>query len=111
MFMPDASDFIHNSLHCEWAYIANLDEDKFEIWKGLQSEPDSENDRYPQEADRTGYYPCTMLKEYDLNNLPEQGIYLSDYFFFKDLYFPCELNRASFKGHVKFWDTITNIDT
>jgi hypothetical protein len=85
MFMPDASDFINNSLHCEWAYIANLDDNKFEVWKGLQSEPDSDNERYPQETDRTGYYPCTMLRAYDLENLPEQGTYLSDYFFFRDL--------------------------
>ncbi|VGO19129.1 hypothetical protein [Pontiella sulfatireligans] len=85
MFMPDASDFIHNSLHCERAYIANLDDKKFEVWKGLQSEPDSENERYPQEAARTGYYLCTMLRSYDLEKLPEQGTYLSDYFFFRDL--------------------------
>ena len=32
MFMPDATDFIQNSLHCEWAYIANLDTREFEVW-------------------------------------------------------------------------------
>lgn len=84
MFMPDASDFIQNSLFCEWGYIANLDSEKFEIWKGQQTKPDPEN-RYGTEHDRMGYYPCQMIKEYDLHNLPEPGSYLSDYFFFRDL--------------------------
>ena len=84
MFVPDASDFIHNSLFCEWGYIANLDTEKFEIWKGLQEKPDPKN-RYGTEHDRMGYYPCQLIKEYDLKDLPEPGSYLSDYFFFRDL--------------------------
>lgn len=85
MYMPDASVFILNSLHCEWAYIANLDDNKFEIRKGLQQEPDPENFRYQQTTDRTGYYPCNKLKGYDQDNLPKDGTFLSDYYFFKDL--------------------------
>ena len=84
MFVPDASDFIHNSLFCEWGYITNLDTEKFEIWKGQQSKPDPEN-RYGTEHDRMGYYPCQRIKEYDLHHLPEPGTFLSDYFFFRDL--------------------------
>lgn len=84
MFMPDASDFIQNSLHCEWAYIANLDDWKFEIWNGGQTKPDPDN-RYGQEEDRMGYYPCKMVKAYELEDLPEPGRYLSDYFFFRDV--------------------------
>ena len=84
MFMPDSSDFINNSLFCEWAYVANLDSNKYEIWKGLQTKPDPDN-RYGQEVDRMGYYPCQMVKEYDLMDLPEPGYYLSDYYFYRDL--------------------------
>lgn len=84
MFMPDASDFIHNSGFCEWAYVANLDSQKYEIWKGLQTNPDPDN-RYGQDADRMGYFPCQKIKEYDLMNLPEPGYYLSDYNFYRDL--------------------------
>ncbi len=84
MFMPDSSDFINNSLFCEWAYVANLDSNKYEIWKGLQTKPDPDN-RYGQEVDRMGYYPCQMIKEYDLMDLPEPGYYLSDYYFYRDL--------------------------
>jgi hypothetical protein len=84
MFMPDASDFIHQSLHCDWAYVANLDSKKYEIWKGMQTKPDPDN-RYGQERDRMGYYPCQKIKEYDLMDLPQPGYYLSDYNFYKDL--------------------------
>ncbi len=84
MFVPDASDFIHNSLFCEWGYIANLDTEKFEIWKGQQSKPDPES-RYGTKHDRMGYYPCQLIKEYDLHNLPEPGRYLQDYFFSREL--------------------------
>ena len=83
-FMPDASDFIRNSLHCEWAYIANLDDWKFEVWRGGQTKPDPEN-RYGEEADRMGCFPCEKVKAYELEDLPEPGRYLSDYFFFREL--------------------------
>ena len=88
MFMPDASDFINNSLHCNWAYITNLDTEKFEIWKGNQLEPDSEDNRlveepnrYGTEADRMGYYPCAMVRQYDLKDLPNPGLFLTYYSF------------------------------
>ena len=84
MFLPDASDFIYNSRFCEWAYIVNLDEWKFEIWKGGQMKPNSEN-RYGAEKDRMGFYSCDMAKAYELEDLPEPGRYLSDYYFFREL--------------------------
>ena len=87
-FMPDASDFIRDSRHCAWAYIANLDTEEFEVWKGNQHEPDSEDNRmveeanrYGQEPDRMGYYPCAMVKNYDLNDLPNPGLFLTYYSF------------------------------
>jgi hypothetical protein len=84
MFMPDASDFICNSLYCDWAYIVNLDTNHFEVWKGQQTKLNPEN-RYGKEADRMGYYPCIRIEGYDLKHLPEPGRYLSDYLFFREL--------------------------
>jgi len=90
--MPDASDFIRDSKHCEWAYIVNLDSEQFEVWKGNQLEPDSEDNRlveepnrYGQEADRMGYYPCAMVKNYSLDDLPNPGLFLTYYSFSGDL--------------------------
>lgn len=87
-FMPDASDFIRDSRHCDWVYIANLDTSQFEVWKGNQLEPDSEDNRlieeenrYGREEDRMGYYPCTMVRNYDLEALPNPGFFLAYYSF------------------------------
>lgn len=84
MFMPDASDFIHNSLFCEWAYVANLDNNEFEVWKGLQNKPDPDS-RYGTEADRMGYYPCSKQIGYDLDNLPDPVRFMADYKLYRDI--------------------------
>ena len=91
-FMPDASDFIRDSRHCQWAYIANLDTERFEVWKGNQLEPDHEDNRlveeenrYSREMNRMGYYPCAMVRSYDLSDLPNPGLFLTYYSFSGDL--------------------------
>ncbi|VGO19130.1 hypothetical protein [Pontiella sulfatireligans] len=91
-FMPDASDFIRDSQHCEWAYITNLDTNQFEVWKGNQLEPDhednrmvEEDNRYGKDMDRMGYYPCAMVRSYDFEELPNPGLFLTYYSFSGDL--------------------------
>lgn len=74
--MIDASDFICDSLFCEWAYIVNLDTDKLEVYKGFQKSPDNSN-RFGKKC-RDGYYPCKMIKEYDLKNLPTKTEFLKE---------------------------------
>lgn len=84
MFMPNASDFVYDSRHCEWAYIVNLDTEQFEVWKGNQLKQDFEN-HYGQEPDRMGYYPCSMLMGYALDDLPDPVRFMADYTFYQDL--------------------------
>lgn len=57
-FFPYDS-FIKNSLFCEWAYVANLDTEEFEIWKGFQKEP-CERNRYGKKR-VDGYFPCRKI--------------------------------------------------
>jgi len=73
----DYSDFIKDSLFCEWAYIINLDKETLEVWEGFQEEPSNPN-RYGIEKNESGYYPCKMVKEYPLNNLPDKEIFIKD---------------------------------
>lgn len=77
-FIPTANDFIYDSLFCDWAYIANLDSNRFEVWRGLQREPDRQPNRYGNEADRTGYFPCRQILGYSLGNLPPETQLLKD---------------------------------
>lgn len=71
-FMVDSADFIKSSLFCEWAYIINLDTNKLEIWNGWRKHP-SKNNRYGTEKS-DGYYPCKMVKEFDLGSIPEDWL-------------------------------------
>ncbi|WP_309399967.1 hypothetical protein [Cerasicoccus maritimus] len=78
-FMADGSDFIYDSLHCEWAYIVNLDAHAFEVWRGKQLNPSEEGaKRYDMGPDRMGYYPCALLKSYRLNELPDKRTFRKD---------------------------------
>ena len=68
------NDFIKDSLFCEHAYIVNLDSRKLECYDGFQKAPDETN-RYGHDCD-DGYYPCKIIHEFDLNNLPSEKEFL-----------------------------------
>ena len=65
--MEDNSDFIKDSLFCEYAYIINLDTHDLEYWRGFQEEPDPFN-RYGCDV-RDNYYPCKLLLKIPLNKI------------------------------------------
>ena len=65
IFMIQSIDFILNSLFCEYAYIINLDNLTLEYYVGYQKEPQKGN-RYGVKPDEDGYYPCKLVKAYDL---------------------------------------------
>jgi hypothetical protein len=75
----DAGEFIYDSLFCEWAYIVNLDTNKFEVYKGFQ-EKKHKKGRYGQKTnsagDRDKYYGCALVGEFDLENLPTDDDFL-----------------------------------
>lgn len=77
-YMIDSSEFIKDSLFCEWGYIVNLDTMKLEVWKGFQEVPDEMN-RYGTEVNETGYYPCKLIKEYPLRDLPTDEEFIQDF--------------------------------
>ena len=55
-FWPENNDFIDDHLFCEWAYVIDLDERKFEIYRGSSS----------------------ALGRYDLHDLPDRDQFLED---------------------------------
>lgn len=73
VFMTNGSDFIQDSLFCEYAYIINLDDEVLEFYEGFQKEPQVDN-RYGTTPDDNGYYPCKLsftipLDEIDFSNI------------------------------------------
>lgn len=70
--MIDGDGFQNDSLFCEWAYIIDLDGQKFEIYRGFQESPhDKGRFASHEEPNRSGYYPVALVAEYPLDNLPE----------------------------------------
>lgn len=69
-YMIDNSDFIKDSLFCEWAYIINLTTNKLEIYQGHRTRKNRKSNRYKATKPYNGYYACEMLIQFDLNNLP-----------------------------------------
>lgn len=83
-YMIDYADFIKNSLFCEWAYLINLDTEMFEVWRGYQQKPVKGN-RYGVQFDENTktsigerYFPCRMVKEYRLAELPTNDDFLKE---------------------------------
>jgi len=70
--MIDSHEFINDSLFCEWAYVVNFDERVLEVYKGFQREPHAKG-RYASAvcSPEQGYYPCALIKEFSLNDLPK----------------------------------------
>lgn len=75
-YMPDAGEFIQDSLFCEWAYIVNLDDNVLEVYQGFQTEPHTLG-RYGQAmptppsdwAPQYLGYPCALIAQFDISTL------------------------------------------
>lgn len=69
--LSDQIEFAKDSLFCEWAYVVDLDQNRFEIYKGFQQEPHTEGRFASYEQDR-GYFPVRLIKSYPLDALPSK---------------------------------------
>lgn len=57
--LPDSTNFMYDSLFCEYAYTFNLDTMELEFWNGFQKKPYKKN---PFGAEKTGgYYPVRKV--------------------------------------------------
>jgi len=82
--MVDDESFLGDSLFCEWAYIINVDDGVLEVYIGGNKKPDQEG-RYAhfEEVDPPGYreeiyYGVVLVKEYPLDDLPDEKQFLAD---------------------------------
>lgn len=82
ILLKDGSDFINDSLMCEWAYVIDFKTSTFEVYEGfIQSKPKKGDRFYSEEPNKSGYYPCQLTKKYDLDNLPSEDEFIE---YFKD---------------------------
>lgn len=68
-------DFAANSLFCEWGYVIDFDKEIFEIYRGFNERPLTENDRFYflAEKEREGgaeWHGIRKCTEYGLDSIP-----------------------------------------
>ena len=79
-------DFAADSLFCEWAYVIDIDTNKFEVYKGFNHEELNSDERFYFLEDKRDkenivgkdYHPIKFVKSYDLNNLPDEKIFIAE---------------------------------
>lgn len=72
-FMIDNSEFMKDSLFCEWAYVINLTTNKLEIYRGFQKKP-QKNRYYTRKQICKGYYNVKLVIEFPLDNIPDDWV-------------------------------------
>lgn len=65
--IPDGSDFVNDSLFCEWGYLVNLDEQVLEVYRGFQTQSHdlgrfAGSSRKVNEHDSSEYAPIALLR-------------------------------------------------
>ena len=67
----DDTSFLYNSLFCEWAYIINLDKNKFEVYKGMnEKKPEGRFSEVPKNVN--GYYAVSLIEIFPFDKLPPE---------------------------------------
>lgn len=66
MFLA-APSWLGDSLFCEYAYIANLDEGALEVYEGFQKAPHEKGRYHDYERGSEGYYPVALVETFKLN--------------------------------------------
>jgi len=72
--MIDNSEFLKDSLFCEWAYIVNLDDESLDVYHGFQKEPPTKGLFSGNTESRNDYYPVDMIKSYPISNISNISI-------------------------------------
>lgn len=60
----DDISFVADSLFCEYAYVIDLDKDTFEIYRGFNQQPLTEEDRFYDLSSAGEYQPVSLLRSY-----------------------------------------------
>lgn len=79
IWLRDSTDFAGDSLFCEYAYVIDLDKEKFEVYQGFNQQPLEEGERFKNVKvdEKSEYTPVRKIKEFDFNDLPTEDDFVS----------------------------------
>lgn len=82
--LSDSSTFALDGLFCEWAYVINLDDSSFEVYKGFNQESNKSYgvftplyENTPSE-ESSSYTPVVKVITYAISDLPKDEDFLKD---------------------------------
>lgn len=76
--LDNSYDFASNSLWCEWAYLIDLDQNIFEVYKGMNRDELTIQDRfYPLSEEEYIHKPVKIIRSFPLNELPSENEFVS----------------------------------
>lgn len=84
IILRSSIEFASDSLFCEWAYVVDLDNGTFEVYRGFNHKPVPAGERFSlfslrkEAGDDEQYYPIRHVKTYDLAALPEKDAFVKE---------------------------------
>ena len=75
-------DFAADGLFCEWAYVIDLDNRRFEVYTGFHKEPLTEKDRFyflKDKEEGNGYSGIHMVTSWSLDDLPTKEAFIKTF--------------------------------
>jgi len=80
----DETDFLADSLMCEWAYVIDLDQLTLEVFRGFNKKPLDERERFHRLTELSRkewrgadqYFPVRHLRSWRLDDLPSDEAFL-----------------------------------
>lgn len=77
--LRNALDFAADSLFCEWAWLIDMDAGTFEGYKGFNTTPLTEEDRFYflRDQEENGYNGVKLAAKWSLNELPTNEDFLA----------------------------------
>ena len=72
-------EFAEDSLYCEYCYVIDLDKETFEVYKGFNRDPLTQDDRFfhlQKLEDDTEFFPVRIMGLYRLDDLPDDETFL-----------------------------------
>ena len=83
ILLKNEFDFGYDSLYCEWAYCVNYDTNMLEIYMGFNTKKLDKSERFYTEKPFKHnvfekYYGIKKIKEYSLNDLPYDDVFVKE---------------------------------